>query len=123
MSFGPPTPARAEEVAGGREYLDALVSPIGRAELAVSADRDTVRQWKSPSALPGIPHDLTRSANSSHRYPVRAAKLFLAPAAAGALPSSGGLAACSSVEFPDLPGGTGQVGVIHQRRRIPLFGL
>jgi hypothetical protein len=44
MSFGPPIPARAEEVAGGREYLDALVSPIGRAELAVSADRDTVRQ-------------------------------------------------------------------------------
>jgi len=49
--------------------------------------------------------------------------LFLAPATGCSSPSSGRLVSCSSVEFPDLPGGTGQVGVIHQRRRIPLFGL
>jgi hypothetical protein len=39
------------------------------------------------------------------------------------LPSGGRLVSCSSVEVTDLPGGTGQVGVVHQRRRIPLFGL
>jgi hypothetical protein len=50
-------------------------------------------------------------------------RLFLAPATGCSLPSSGGLVSCSGVEFPDLPGGTGQVGVIHQRRRVPLFGL
>src|SRR6266446_4989017 len=46
-----------------------------------------------------------------------------APATASFSPSSGRLVACRSVEIPDLPGGTGQVGVIHQRRRLPLFGL
>jgi hypothetical protein len=50
-------------------------------------------------------------------------KRLLAPATACSLPSSGGLLACSSVEFPDLAGGTGEVRVIHQRRHIPLFGL
>ena len=48
---------------------------------------------------------------------------FLAPAAACPLASSGGLLSCRGVEFADLPGGTGEVGVIHQRGRFPLFGL
>jgi hypothetical protein len=30
---------------------------------------------------------------------------------------------CSSVEFPDLPGGTSQVGVIRLRRHVVFFGL
>src|SRR5207249_8453040 len=61
------------------------------------------------------------TANGLHRYAVRAVKVFLATARS--FPSSDRLASCSSVEFPDLPGGTGQVGVIHQRRHISLFGL
>src|SRR3984893_12789792 len=54
---------------------------------------------------------------------VRAIKLSLAPATACSLPSSGRLAPCSGVEFPDLPGGTGQVGVIQLRGHIVFFGL
>ena len=61
--------------------------------------------------------------NSPHRYAVRAVRLFFAPETACSLPSGGRLVSCSSVEFPDLPSGTSQVGVIHQRRRTPLFGL
>src|ERR1019366_1529813 len=36
----------AEEVAVGREYLDALVRPIGHVELALGVDRDAVRQME-----------------------------------------------------------------------------
>jgi hypothetical protein len=50
-------------------------------------------------------------------------KRLLAPATACSSPSSGRLVACCSVEFPDLPGGTGQVGVIHKRRHLALLGL
>jgi hypothetical protein len=37
--------------------------------------------------------------------------------------SSGGYVPCGGVEFPDPPGGTGQVGVIQLRRDIVSFGL
>jgi hypothetical protein len=50
-------------------------------------------------------------------------KRLLAPATACSLPSSGRLLSYSSVEFPDLPGGTGQVGVIQPGRHIVFFGL
>src|ERR1700757_2498928 len=43
---------------------------------------------------------------------------------AGPLPAlSGGRALGSGVEFPDLPGGSGQVRVIQPRRHIVLFSL
>jgi hypothetical protein len=80
-------------------------------------------KWNSPSAVPGLPRDLTTKCRLFAPYTVRAVKLFLAPATDCSLPSSGGLLSCSSVDFADLPGGTGEVGVIHQRRRIPLLGL
>src|ERR1700730_6924021 len=61
-----------------------------------------------------------------HFFAARSAKkrrLFLAPATGCSLLSSGRLVSCSSVEFPDLPGGTGQVGVIQPGRHIVFFGL
>src|SRR5207244_7085113 len=48
----------------------------------------------------------------------------LASATASSAPSGGRLVACCcGVEFPDLPGGTGQVGVVQPRGHIVLFGL
>ncbi len=41
----------AEEVAVGREDLDALVRPVGDVELAVRVERDAVRQVELALAL------------------------------------------------------------------------
>ena len=45
MSFGPPMPVHmAEELAVGREDLDALVRAVGDVEFAVMIERDAVGQ-------------------------------------------------------------------------------
>jgi hypothetical protein len=97
-----------------REYLDALIRAIGHIKLAVRVERDAMRQAELALSLAGrAPRFDEKAQRLAPLTAVRAVKLFLAPVTACFLPSSGRLAARSGVEFPDLPGGTGQVGVIH----------
>ena len=122
---------------GGRTELNlgpGLIDPFaarsghptagGCSPAAVTVDRGAVRQVDRAFGLARLALRVPRKPQrSAPLNAVRAVKLFLEPSTACSLPSSGRLASCSSVEFPDLPGGSGQVGVIHQRRRIPLFSL
>jgi hypothetical protein len=112
--------------AKSREDAPASVSPwgpIGDIELAVRVDRDAARQVELALGLARLAPRFDDKAPTVRTVMRREPLGCSSRPRQVAWPSSGGLLSCSSVEFPDLPGGTGQVGVIHQRRRLPLFGL
>jgi hypothetical protein len=92
------------------------------ASRAQAAAKGVERQLAVELDMP-IPDEVERLGFLAETAGLGTVKRLLAPATACSLPSSGQLLSCSGVEFPDLPGGTGQVGVIQLRRHIVFFGL